>query len=32
MQGLCQMFQTRLKQENPAMQEITYDIKGMFYY
>ena len=32
MDGVCQMFEKRLKELNPAMRSITYDINDLYHY
>jgi hypothetical protein len=32
MDGVCQMFEKRLKERNPSMRSITYDINDLYHY
>ena len=32
MDGVCQMFEKRLKELNPSMRSITYDINDLYHY
>ena len=32
MDGVCQMFEKRLKELNPQMRSITYDINDLYHY
>jgi hypothetical protein len=32
MDGLCKLFETHLKKENPGTRNITYDVKDLFQY
>lgn len=32
MDGICQMYERQLKQENPNKRQITYDIQNLFEY